>query len=210
LFFHIHAVSTVTGFTAMQQIRCEGCGQLTASHDIVNFGSTDRGYKQLCSRCFNSEVASLGGLDKFEHVAFEPAVLTDSTGNSHEFHFRTHLYGHVVALDAFELRGGSPAGYQFQVVGDPEDDLVALLGHLIEKMRHALAVKHVDEGDFGLRIADHLMVRGRIDWDEASDGGAPLLVIDGREITWDEFGRMVAGFEGFQFKLEIRDRSEEV
>jgi hypothetical protein len=38
----------------------------------------------------------------------------------------------------------------------------------------------------------------------------PLLVIDGREITWEEFGRMLMTFEGFQFKLEICDRSEEV
>jgi hypothetical protein len=27
---------------------------------------------------------------------------------------------------------------------------------------------------------------------------------------WDELGRMVAAFEGWQFKLEFRDRSDEV
>lgn len=194
----------------MQQTKCEGCGRLTASHDIVNCGSLDGGYKRLCSRCFNSEVANLSGQDKFEHVQFEPVVLTDSAGKSHEFHFRTHLYGDIVALDTFELRDGCPGGYQFQVIGDPEDDQVALLGRLIEKVRRALAVKHVDEGETGLRIADHLTIRGRIDWDEESDGRSPLLVVDGRDITWEEFGRMVAGFEGFQFRLEIRDRSEEV
>jgi len=32
-------------------------------------------------------------------------------------------------------------------------------------------------------------------------------VIDGREIDWDEFGRM---FEGSQFKLHIADKSEEL
>jgi hypothetical protein len=31
-----------------------------------------------------------------------------------------------------------------------------------------------------------------------------------RAILWEEFGRMLMTFEGFQFKLEIRDRSEEV
>lgn len=35
-------------------------------------------------------------------------------------------------------------------------------------------------------------------------------VIDGREISWDELGRMVAAFEGWQIKLEFRDLSEEV
>ena len=40
--------------------------------------------------------------------------------------------------------------------------------------------------------------------------GWPMLVIDGREISWEQFGRMVMGFEGWQFKFEIKDRSEEV
>jgi hypothetical protein len=37
-----------------------------------------------------------------------------------------------------------------------------------------------------------------------------MLVIDGREVTWEQFGRLLMSFEGWQFKLEIRDRSEEV
>jgi hypothetical protein len=54
------------------------------------------------------------------------------------------------------------------------------------------------------------MVRGRIDCDIEADDRLPLLVIDGKEIPWDQFGRMLMSFEGWQFKLEIRDRSEEV
>jgi hypothetical protein len=38
----------------------------------------------------------------------------------------------------------------------------------------------------------------------------PLLVIDGREISWQQFGRMLMRFEGRQFKLEIHDRSKEI
>jgi hypothetical protein len=58
-------------------------------------------------------------------------------------------------------------------------------------------------------IADFL-VRGRIAWDDEHDGRLPLLVIDGREVSWEAFGRMLMTFEGWQFKLEIRDRSEEI
>jgi hypothetical protein len=53
------------------------------------------------------------------------------------------------------------------------------------------------------------VVRGRIEWDQDEDGRVPLLVIDGRGITWDQFGRMLMTFEGWQFKLEILDNSEE-
>jgi hypothetical protein len=77
-------------------------------------------------------------------------------------------------------------------------------------MRRALSAKHLTDGGHGLQIAEQRVVRGRIEWDDASDGRVPLLVIDGREIGWDEFGRMLMSFEGWQFKLSIADKSEEL
>jgi hypothetical protein len=59
-----------------------------------------------------------------------------------------------------------------------------------------------------LQIADRV-VQGLIGWDDAAEGRVPLIVVDGRAITWAEFGRMLMTFEGWQFKLEIRDKSEE-
>lgn len=196
-------------FTGKHEVRCDSCGQVAASYDIVSYGSIERGYRQLCSQCFNQDVAKLGGLDKFEHAKFAPVSLVDCDGEVHKFHFRTYLFGPGVALDAFELRDGDPSGYWFQIIGDPEEDRLALLGRLIEKIRRALSVKHLTSREFGLQIADR-DVRGRIEWDDAHDGRVPVLVIDGREITWKNFGRMLMSFEGWQFHLNIRDKSEEV
>ena len=84
------------------------------------------------------------------------------------------------------------------------------MGRLIEKMRRALSIKHFREDQLELQIADHAVVRGLIQWDTDHDGHVPLLVVDGREITWGELGRMLMSFEGFQFKLEIRDMSGEL
>ena len=94
------------------------------------------------------------------------------------------------------------------MLGDPENDLFALLGRLIEKIRRALAIKHLTDAGHGLQTADQT-VRARIDWDESEDGDVPLVVIDGREISWEDFGRMLMTFQGWQFKLEIFDRSDE-
>jgi hypothetical protein len=193
-----------------QQTRCESCGRNVPGYDIVNYGSVDAGYRQLCTKCFNTEVAESVGLDRFEHAELAPIELRDCDGEAHVLHFRTRLFGPGVALDAFEVRDGAPAGYRFQVIGEPEDDPLALLARLIEKMRRALSIKHVKAGSLGLQIADHQVVRGRIEWNEAGEGRVPLLVVDGREISWNEFGRMLMTFEGWQFKLEIRDKSEEV
>ncbi len=193
--------------TQQPELRCSVCGQTTPSYDIVHCGSLEQGYRQLCSQCFNREVAEVAGLDKFEPVTLRPVSLTDCTGEVHEFHFRIRLLGPEVALDAFELREGQPAGYQFQMIGNHDDDLLALLGRLIERMRRALSTKHLVSGQLGLEIADDL-VRGRIEWDHANEG-APMLIIDGLEVTWEQFGRMLTSFEGWQFQLHIRDKSEE-
>lgn len=72
------------------------------------------------------------------------------------FHFRTRLFGPGIALEAFQLRDGNRAGYQFQVIGDPADDLLELLGRLIDKTRRALSKVHIGDGEFGLQISDHL------------------------------------------------------
>jgi hypothetical protein len=193
-----------------QQVRCARCGQITPSYEIVNYGSIEQGYKQVCYQCLNKEMAEAIGLEGFEHVRFEPVGLTDCAGEVHEFHFRTNLFGPGVAIDAFELRDGHPAGYQFQIIGDPEDDVLVLLGRLIQKVRRALATKHLTDGQFGLQIADDRVVRGKIEADIDQDDRVPLLIIDGKEITWNEFGRMLMSFEGWQFKMEVADKSEEL
>jgi hypothetical protein len=63
-------------------------------------------------------------------------------------------------------------------------------------------------GNLGLQIANQV-VRGRIEWDDAHDSRLPMLIIGGREFTWEDFGRMLMSFEGFHFQLNIRGKSEE-
>ena len=149
-------------------------------------------------------------MERFEHAAFESIGISDCNGEIHAFHFRTRLLVSGIALDAFELRDGNPAGYIFQIIGGPGEDQFVLFGRLVEKMRRALSVKHLENGDYGLEISDQRIVRGRIESDEGQDGSLPLLAIDGREISWEQFGHMLMTFEGWQFKLTISDKSEEL
>jgi hypothetical protein len=190
-------------------IICEECGTAVPSYDVVSYGSIELGYRELCSSCFNTEVASVLGLERFEHVGLHPVVMTDCAGERHEFHFRIRLLGSVMALDAFELKAGAPGGYQFQILGKPDDEPLLLLGSMIERIRRNLSVRHLVRSEHGTQIADQT-VCGRIEWDASEGGRVPLLVIDGQEVSWDEFGRMLMSFEGWQLRVVIRDRSEEV
>jgi len=194
----------------MQEIICEGCGEITPSHDIVSYSSEDGGSQLLCSRCFNAEVAKLSGLESFDNSRIQPIGITDCAGETHQFHFTQRLLGNMVALDAVELREGSLDGYRFQMIGNPDGDAFALLGRLVEKIRRTLSVKHIANDDrHGLQISDQT-VRGRIEGDYSGAGHAPVVVVDGREISWEDFGQMLMTFEGWQFKLEICDISEDI
>jgi len=188
---------------------CDACGTAVPAYDVVNYGSIEQGYRELCNRCFNAEMASALGLKRFEHVRLHPVVMTDCAGERHEFHFRIRLLGSMAALDAFELKSGAPAGYQFQILGKPDDEPLLLLSNLIKRIRRSLSVRHLVPSEHGMQIADQT-VCGRIEWDESEDGRVPLLVIDGQEVPWNEFGRMLMTFEGWQLRVTIRDRSEEV
>jgi hypothetical protein len=188
---------------------CDACGTAVRGYDIVNYGSFEQGYRELCTRCFNAEVASALGLERFENVRLHPVVLTDCARERHEFHFQMRLLGSMATLDAFELRAGVPGGYQFQILGKPDDELLSLFGRLIERMRRSLSVKYLERSEYGMQIADRTAC-GRIEWDESGDGRVPLLVIDGQNVSWEELGRMLMSFEGWQFRVEIYDRSEEM
>ena len=164
----------------MQQLHCEGCGEIVASYDSVHYGSQDKGYRELCTRCVNAEVAKLSGLDDFKNIRLEPIGITDCAGETHLFHFRTRLSGSGVALDAFELREGNPAGYQFQAIGDPDDDQFALLGRLIGKVRRTLSLRHLEDDGHGLRIAHPDSARAdRMGWAMPVGPFAPV----GREFS---------------------------
>lgn len=191
-------------------VRCDECAGNRPSYDIIHYGSGEGRARVLCSRCFNQMVAKLDGLVDFDDPRFEPVGLADADGRVRQFHFKTFLFGSGVSISAFEILDGHPGGYQFEIIGDPEGDLLALLGRLIEKIRRGMAVVHLVDEDHGRRIADAGVVRGKIDSARDHDGRRPLLIIDGREIDWDEFGRMLMSYEGWQFRLQIADKSDEL
>jgi len=190
-------------------VRCCACRKVTPEYDITHSAPEGEAFILFCNRCLNARMAEKLGVDGFEHIDFEPISLADVTGRVHKFHFATHLFEEGVSLEAFEVDRGQRAGYEFGLIGEQMVDPMALLGRLIEKMRRGLAMTHLRSGPMGLEIAEH-KVRGRIGCEPGTEGSEPYVVIDGREISWEYFGRMLTTFEGWQFKLDIYDSSEEM
>ncbi len=42
------------------------------------------------------------------------------------------------------------------------------------------------------------------------EGSLPLVIIDGKEYTWEELGEMLMSFEGWDFKLKIFENWEDM
>jgi hypothetical protein len=47
-----------------------------------------------------------------------------------------------------------------------------------------------------------------LEYDETSDG-TPLIIIDGKPFTWEEVGKMLMAYEGFQIKLKMFDVTDD-
>ncbi len=196
-----------------RNLPCERCGTLVPRHDLTHF-TTETGASELCTLCFNADVAQRSGIDDFDNHPLDPVLITAADGVIHEFHLRTRLLGAIVTLEAYELKDHAPSGYQFQLVGEPDEDRFVQLGRLVERIRRTLATTYLEDGRDGLQIKD-MEVKGTIEADLSDEAdvmgsSAPMLVIDGRDVSWEEFGRMLMTFEGFQFKLEIVDKSDDL
>ena len=159
--------------------------------------------------CFNRAVAERIGI-AIDEANFEPVTLSDCDGCSHVMHVRRRLCGAGQVVEAFELIGDTPGGYQFGVLGEVDGDPLELFAQLYERMRRSLARRHVVDGEHGPHLGFRGPVRGRIESDYGREPEPlPVVVIDGREFTWEEFGRMLLSFEGWQSRLEIIDRTDE-
>ncbi len=197
----------------IKQEKCEFCGEYVPRYNTI-YVAPEKEYLCSCLTCFNKRMAEYSGTD-FDHVDFEPIILKDTEGVEHEFHFTIRHLGDRVGIDSFEIKDGHRGGYEFSLIGDIDKEIFDLFGKLFERMRRGLNRNHLewDGTTNSWQISKDDVVRARISSDLESDedyGHPPLIVIDGKEIRWDEFGRMLMTYEGFHFKLEIFDRSDEI
>ena len=189
--------------------KCERCGALVEPYDTIHYGNISKS-ETLCTACFNREIAEQMGIDANE-VRFEPVTFADAAGQPHVLHVRRRFCPTGQVIEAFEVTDGVPRGYQFGILGDADAEPMELFARLYERIRRGLARRHLKDGEHGTQLIFPGPIRGYIssDYDRAPEP-LPVVVIDGREFTWEEFGRMLLSFEGWQFRLEIIDRTEEV
>jgi hypothetical protein len=96
-------------------------------------------------------------------------------------------------------------GYEFGGLGDHDADVMLLAAAVRARAEEEIGRCYLEPAFSGVgwRVADE-EVAGRLDWDP--DGGLHRVVIDGRSLSWEEFGWALSSFEGFEFRLVLEDR----
>jgi hypothetical protein len=164
--------------------------------------------EKLCLRCYNGLMTAELGVEAESYP--EGMTIRDGEGEAHHFQIKKRLDPRNIFMEAVEKKQG---GYDFKVMGDLYTDQGELLLQLIAKAERGMAEAYVEEGTFPNGQRHHSIrngrLAGRVEWNPSTDD-VPLLAVDGKSYTWDEFGRMLMSYEGFQVKLEMLDPFEEI
>lgn len=191
---------------------CVRCGRSAAVSLGIYLSAGDshvlggRGFH--CGRCAAEALAEFTGAE-FQYLEVAPITMTNAAGRRCVFHFQYLTTGPMPCLQAFELENGVRSGYEAAVVAQPGELNASLVGRLLSKLRRLLARNDVEDAPqltLGLTMTGW-EIRGVLSSDQDRDG--PCVIVDGRELDWETFGQLLLSYEGFQFRFEFRDLTDE-
>lgn len=181
-------------------MRCQVCKK---NESYIRLGED-----HLCLSCYNGMMATQLGVAITSYP--EGVAMKDGQGTLHHFRLRKRLDPIGIIMEAGEEREG---GYQFREYGELHEDQGELLLRLLNKMESEMSELYIENGEFPNGQIYHFMpndrLAGRVEPNPA-DRDTPLLAVNGKHYTWEEIGRMLMHYEGFQVKLEIVDLSEDI
>jgi hypothetical protein len=183
-------------------VPCSDCGAAPASFTITGVGV-------LCDRCADRYLSARMGLPLLPDPP-DPVVIRGPDGHRHTLRFRLWRAPTGVSVELHETRSDQREGYEFAVLGAHDGDVEEMISRV-------LAIAHDEIGRSYLRrdrqlgrwtVGDGDEVAGRLTYDP--DGGPCRVVVDGRVLSWDEFGHALASYEGWRFRLSIADPAEDL
>ena len=188
----------------MNENTCERCGSKFLPYEKIIHLQNDP-VEIICSECFNAEAAMLINVD-LEELDSKMIEVSGRGKKKHLFYICRTVLPMGILLEAEEIQGEEQKGYKISVHGDIDCNQKELYEKLLKKIKKTLSKKYIRYEKTGYTRGNFIKdgeVVGRIEWDEEYEGRVPLLVIDGKEYTWEEFGEMLMTFEGYNFKLKI-------
>jgi hypothetical protein len=176
---------------------CEDCGEPEARFSL--------GGVEVCDRCFDRRIAEHTGFPRLPEPP-PPLVLAGPDDRRHRLRFRIWRAPTGIEVELEEMDVPVGEGYKFAVLGEHDADV----DHLVE---HVQRQAEAEVGRLYLEPADHRdgwvvddEVAGRFVWNDEEPRGTPYrVVVDGRTLSWEELGRALEPYEGWNFRLVIED-----
>ena len=196
-----HRVGHHDGGYSRRVQQCDDCLGLKVTSVFAGFGS-------FCAPCASKRACRPGGLPPPPDPP-PPVTITGPDGTARQLAFRVWRCHNGVVVD---LREVGVQGFSFSTIsalGRHDQPIDAQVQHLIVEAREAIGTVHLDRPRPGapLMLTGN-EVTGELVWPDHSYpyGRYPYdVVVDGKQMSWQEFGLMLEPFEGFRFHLLVQE-----
>ncbi|MDQ7095451.1 hypothetical protein REC12_17820 [Desulfosporosinus sp. PR] len=186
--------------------KCHKCKSNEASIHDAEIGD-------FCLDCHNEYMAELLGVSITNNFS-KIVSFNDAERIVHQFEISNMIMPGFSVWKAEEIDGG----YQFEILLKPEENQVWAIEQLHQKILTGLGYKtlsrrldsnfidnaiHLKNEQYSLKSVGTC----RIQYSKREN---ICLIVDGKRISLDDFGRALTAFEGFNLDFQIRDLSDEV
>lgn len=153
----------------------------------------------LCEGCFDARISEGTGWPRLPPPP-PPEIIRGPDGRRHRIAYRVWRSPGGISVEAEEE--GRSEGYAARLVIPHEGDPTPAVERVRAAIRRRIGHLHLDRtSGSGNLIMSGDELRGRLVW---RAGGMPYgVVVDGRELSWEEFGLALEPFEGWEFRLRI-------
>ena len=116
-----------------------------------------------------------------------------------------------IMTEALEVRKDNSSGYQFSILSEWDADIEAAEAKLKTIIKKKINKRHLKRRHGQWEIEQYKTVEGRIEYidDTSRTEFDRVLIIDGHEITIEDFVKMLECYEGWSFQFKIVDSCDE-
>lgn len=165
----------------------------------------------LCDRCADRRISSITGYPALPDPP-PPISLTGADGRQHELAFRVWRAPTGIEVELEDTGVPVGQGYHFAALGSHEADVNDLVAHVTLDAEEEVVRQYLEPHPYrsGWLLRDDAVVGRLVSGEERDPGGPYDVIVDGRTLTWDEFGQALEPYEGYRFRLVIADRCDDL
>jgi hypothetical protein len=203
-----------------RKVRCGRCGTTVPAHEIITIerGSISPA-EHICNDCNNQSIAGRMGVN-YIPLRKKTLTITDNKGVERQFSLTQVIESTGIGIIAkevaeiAEVTDDKTPGYRFSIHGDFHEKQNDILERLTQKIKKNTSAQYISTRKFAghsISTVNGFKVAGRLEPIENGDSNSlPVFVVDGKAYTWEELGKILKRFEGFQFKFNFLEMTEDL